>query len=205
MDKDIETAVRAIHDSATQCVLYLTGGGSRALSWLLCVPGASRTVLEAAVPYSEASLVELLGDRPDHAMSAEVAAALATCAHARALDLQEHCTVEQLCNVLEPPDSVSGGGGCEAWRRAVGLGCTAGLATDRPRRGPHRCYVGVCDEEGVGVQSLTLAKGARTRDEEEEVVARWLLAQLATACGCPAELDLGLLRGDAIEDESVDA
>lgn len=31
------------------------------MTWLLGVPGASSTVLEAVVPYSRGSLVELLG------------------------------------------------------------------------------------------------------------------------------------------------
>lgn len=33
----------------------------KALGWLLSVPRASNTVLEATVPYSRASMVQLLG------------------------------------------------------------------------------------------------------------------------------------------------
>jgi hypothetical protein len=33
----------------------------KALGWLLSVPGAWRTVLEASIPYSRASMVQLLG------------------------------------------------------------------------------------------------------------------------------------------------
>lgn len=39
-----------------RCWLHLQG-----VSWLMCVPGASATVLEVVVPYSRGSLVLLLG------------------------------------------------------------------------------------------------------------------------------------------------
>lgn len=54
------TAVEAIHSSPYQTVLYLAGGASQILGLLLSVPGASNTVLEAVVPYSRMSLIQLL-------------------------------------------------------------------------------------------------------------------------------------------------
>lgn len=33
----------------------------QALAWLLCVPGASNTVLEVMVPYSRGSMIDVLG------------------------------------------------------------------------------------------------------------------------------------------------
>lgn len=56
----IRTAVEAIHSSPYQTVLYLAGGASQILGLLLSVPGASNTVLEAVVPYSRMSLIQLL-------------------------------------------------------------------------------------------------------------------------------------------------
>ena len=66
-------------------MLAVTGGGSGAIAALLEVPGASRTVLEAIVPYSEGSLVRWLGGPPDQACSAPTARAMAMAAfcHAR--------------------------------------------------------------------------------------------------------------------------
>lgn len=87
----IRTAVEAIHSSPYQAVLYLAGGASQvffsfslsacfcmffdapielsnpcdqALGLLLSVPGASNTVLEAVVPYSRMSLIQLLAKVP---------------------------------------------------------------------------------------------------------------------------------------------
>jgi hypothetical protein len=39
--------------------LFVAGGGVQAVPWLLSVPGSSSTVMNAAVPYSEAALKEL--------------------------------------------------------------------------------------------------------------------------------------------------
>ena len=54
-----------LHASHWQGVVYLTGGGSPLLSDLLSVPGASNTVLEAAVPYAAKALSDLLGTTPE--------------------------------------------------------------------------------------------------------------------------------------------
>lgn len=174
-----EQLVQQLHAAPLQCVLYLTGGGSRAVSALLTHPGASQTVLEVRIPYSAPSLVELLGAPPEHALSGAVAAGLAERARRRALSLKEH--------------SVSAGD-------CVGLGCTAALATNRPRHGPHCAYVGLCTEAGVRVTALHLTKGARSRSQEEDLVARFVLNTLGAAAGVPEPVPLDLLTGESIEE-----
>ncbi len=49
--------IAAIHAAPTRIVLVITGGGSGALSKLLEVPGASRTVVAGLVPYANAALI----------------------------------------------------------------------------------------------------------------------------------------------------
>ncbi len=56
--------VSQIHAAPGQIVLAVTGGGSRAIADLLEVPGGSRTLLEAVVPYSAAALAEFFGAAP---------------------------------------------------------------------------------------------------------------------------------------------
>lgn len=175
MHASVLTLINRIHASPVQCVLYLTGGGSQALSDLLRVPGASRTLLEGVVPYCESALADLVGRPPEPAVCAEVARDLAVRALARA---------RRLATTGSP---------------VVGLGATASLATDRPRKGLHHCFVARGEAEWVRVWGLELAKGARTREEEEEVVARLILNALAEACGVGSGLDLGLLPGEHLE------
>src|SRR5438128_2404100 len=64
-------------------------------------------------------------------------------------------------------------------REVVGLGCSASLATDRPKRGEHRAHVAVYSTAGSVSYSLILTKGARDREGEEAVVDAILLNALA--------------------------
>ncbi len=144
-------------------VVVVTGGGTQALADLFVVPGASRTVLEALVPYSDPSMAAFLGRPPSRAVSVETAAALARSARGRALELR-------------PAREVA----------VLGVACTAALVTDRPRKGEHRAHVAVCRGEAAEVHSVTLAKNARTREGEERVVANLVLSVLGRACGLDA-------------------
>jgi hypothetical protein len=53
----------------------------------------------------------------------------------------------------------------------VGLGATASLASDRPKRGDHRIHVALQTSTQTISFSLTLAKEVRTRRHEEEIAA----------------------------------
>ena len=76
-----------IHDSSLSIVIAATGGGVASISDLLLVPGASRTVIEALVPYSFAALSHLFGYPPDQAVSEEVAKQMALSCLRRAEEL----------------------------------------------------------------------------------------------------------------------
>ena len=57
----IETIVSRLHEKGTKkIVLNTTGAGAMAISWLLSVGGASRTILEAAVPYSSSATNQIV-------------------------------------------------------------------------------------------------------------------------------------------------
>ncbi|HJO83457.1 MAG TPA: hypothetical protein QF520_13770, partial [SAR202 cluster bacterium] len=60
MDPSVIQTVQQIHDSSHQASVVLSGAGTNAASWLLGVAGASRTVLELVVPYSESALTDYL-------------------------------------------------------------------------------------------------------------------------------------------------
>ena len=107
--------IQTLHDSPWQGVLHVTGGGVSLLSELLGVAGASRTVLDATIPYANNALTQLLGRAPEQASSAATARALAMAAFQRA--------------------SILGEAGSY-----FGLGCTASLVTDRTKRGQTRAH-----------------------------------------------------------------
>lgn len=177
--------IRAIHGSGYQLVLATTGGGASAIGDLFRVPGGSASVLEAVVPYSWNSLVDWLGGQPDNACSSRTARAMAMAAFQRARALAESNT----------PIS-----------KLLGIGCTASLASDRPKRGTHRFYIAFQGHSFTGCFGWELTKGERTRAEEERVVCDLLLHFTAFfARVSPAMQQEPLANLRPIASESADA
>lgn len=156
------------------------------MSWLLGVPGASSTVLEAVVPYSRGSLVELLG-QVGAANTTSLLGLLvlpALCTTATSTTAATYTTAPQ-----EPEQYCSADAALAlaraAYQRAVvlsrfgepvvGLGASCALASEPPKRGEHRAYLAAAGGDGARLLSLRLAKGQRTRWQEEQLVSRALL------------------------------
>ena len=102
------------------------------------MPGASRLLLEALVPYDSRALTTFLGFEPEQACSVETAVAMAQRARERAAKFAP--TGAQL----------------------VGLGATAGLVTDRPRQGEHRFHIAVT--AGAGTDHCSIVGGRQPTD-----------------------------------------
>lgn len=161
----LEKHIKAIHDTAPQVVIEFAGAGVQALAWLHGIGGSSRTILEATDRYAAPSLIGAIGFEPEKFVSPQVARALATQAFIRAGRLAESGTP------------------------IAGIGCTATIATDRLKRGEHNCCIAICDSQGVTMYTLRLAKGRRTRLEEENLVSLLILRAVARVCqvnGLPA-------------------
>src|SRR5262249_36164600 len=85
----------------------------------------------------------------------------------------------------------------------VGLGATAALVSDRPRRGEHRFHIAFANSTGIAHCSCVLAKGRRDRAAEEDLVARAIVLWLARACGVVAASPRSLLDADEHYAEAV--
>lgn len=177
MDSALAAMIEKLHAFPDKCVLALTGGAATAPAWLLSVPGGSRTVLEVIVPYGDRSLTEFLGRRAEQSCSEATSLEMARRAYDRAA-------------WLAPGE------------RVAGVGCTASLATDRPKRGDHRLHVSVQLFDCCRTYSLTLTKGARNREEEETLAGRMVLNALASAWELPDRLGLALRSEEAIREET---
>ena len=175
MDSELARVIDAIHASRRQAVIEFAGAGAQALAWLHGRAGSSRTVLEASDRYAPASLARALGAAPRQHVHPAVARSLASSALARGYAL------------VGPREGLTG------------LGWTAAIGTGRRRRGDHRCHLALCDAAGISSFALHLEKGARTREEEERLVA--LLAVRALAGGVPGgeKPALPLGTGDRLE------
>lgn len=177
MDAATTQLITALHrEGRYQYVLALTGGGTGAAAQLLNVPGGSRTLLEVVVPYHERAFREFLGLVPDQFCSAATSRLMAQ----RALDRARW---------LAPLGPVAG------------VGCTASLATDRPKRGDHRFHFTLLTDTSGYSLTLTLTKDARDRPGEEAVLDALLLNSMAQEFGIAQRLSVPFLPGERLEAE----
>jgi hypothetical protein len=173
----LDALVAKIHAAPIQLVLAITGGGSRAISELLERPGGSKILLAALVPYSAAALEHFLGTEPEQFCSARTARLMAMAAYQRGRSLR-----------LDPVRQGD----------FVGVGCTSSLVSDRPKRGDHRVHVAFQRLDTTCEYSLTMAKDARSRAEEESLATALILNAVADAAGVSDRLDLLLQRDERI-------
>ena len=164
MEPALRVALEAVHASPMRAVLHVTGGAAQSLGWVMAVPGASRTLLDARVPYARESMVDTLGTEPKQYVSAQTARDLARTAYTRGVR-------------LSPP---SGRGG-DDHRHVVGVGCTCALASVPPKKGDHRCVVATYGVLGSATYELNMEKGARDRWEEDGLASRLVVQALADA------------------------
>jgi hypothetical protein len=170
--------ISALHASGRKAALAITGGGSGAVGELLRVPGGSRLLVEAQIPYDATALATFLGFTPAQASSADTAIAMAVSARTRAARLAPGADL-------------------------VGLGATAALVSDRPRKGEHRFHIAAATAAGTAHCTGVMAKGRRDRAAEEDLVARAIIQWLARACGVAAPSPRSLLDADENFAEAV--
>ncbi len=182
MASDVAKLVDQIHASGKQLVLVVNGG-SEAISSLLTVPGASRSVLLAIAPYSSAALAEWLGSRPEQFCSARTARAMAMVAYEKARQLAG--LPRNVGN--ETPES-----------NLLGVACTVSLASDRAKRGSHRFFVATQAADSTTCLQVELEKGRRPRAEEERLAARSILSEIAAAWGGTDHPALELTQHEAV-------
>ena len=141
-----------LHDSNWAGVVYLTGGGSLLLSQLLCVPGASSTILNAGIPYSSQALTQLLG-----------------------CDIQQACSEVTARNLAMKAfmDAQKIGSN----RGLFGLGITASLSTNREKKGVVRAFIALQTSRRSQVTKVEF-QDATSRQEQESFLAHVAFAKL---------------------------
>lgn len=153
--------IEQIHASPMQAVLYVTGGAASALSWILTVPGASNTVLEALVPYSRSSFKSILSTKDSSELSSTAslpaARALSAAAYRRAV------------NLAEPGTPV------------VGVAATCALASVPPRRSSQRACIATHSADRVIEYHLDFTKTDACREKQDTLASRLFLQALHDA------------------------
>lgn len=152
----MQAIIQQIHDAEGHFEIAITGGGTSAISSLLGVAGASRSLLNAVIPYSDSALLQYLGIKPASSCSEFAARLLANKAFHNA---------QKLCS-----------------SRVLGIGATAALQTDRSRRGEDRMFVAVQSREATRVYHLALHK-EDSRAHQEQQCAEFIIRIMASNVG----------------------
>ena len=179
MSKSKSEIIQRIHGNSSKVSLLLAGGGTNFVNDLLTEPGASRTILDLQIPYSESSMIKILGDSPDKFVSLSVAKKMAKIAYSRSLFLRMN------------KDPV------------LGLACTASIATDRSKKGSHEVHVVGHSSDTLISRSLIFKKGHRSRTKEDEVVSTIALQTLCDLVNEKANLEIDLLDDEEIFSETT--
>jgi len=160
MNKQQTHLIEQIHQSPFKFVIISSGGGTNAISKILSVAGASKSMLEAYVPYAKESIDYYLLKKPDRYCSQETALSMAAKAFSAA-------------KKIDPMTSP---------KKLLGISVTASLATSYSKKGEHQFYIAIQTQEYSQTFSYQFIKGELTREEEEKVVADHLINAIAQAC-----------------------
>ncbi len=147
----------------------LTISISQVMTWLLSVPGASKTVLEARIPYGGGkSMAEILAKEPQTYACTLTAVDMARAAYRQAAHLSEFGVP------------------------ILGVSCTCALATDRVKKGDHKARPFACFPPSRDFPCFPPRFHARpcTQSQStEHQLPAWIAHQAAQSTGRPEELD----------------
>lgn len=223
-------AFRRLRETPRRFVFSISGGGSAFLSDYLALPGASASFLEALIPYSPEATNAFLGFRPENYSSERTARLLASAALRRARTLaaaerkernpDENKKIKK-SDVNAASDSSPSENNAAKNENAklrnkneiikefdfsdfnlVGVGATASLVSDRPKRGEHRIFCAVETLFEMFSATLTLEKGARDRAAEERLAADFILTVLLFAAENAVDRAAALELADATANAS---
>ena len=154
MQDHIRDQIEFIHSSDVKIVMSLAGSGTKALSWLLDIEGASNTLLNAIVPYSLRGMQQFLGEEVEQTVCADTSISMCKMAYMNAINLRD-----QLHDV-------------------IGVSCTAALSTNRKRRGANQGFIGLYGNKFLKVYHIQIIKGELDRISEERIISEVLIEKI---------------------------
>jgi hypothetical protein len=178
MDKEITNIITKIHkNDSLKGSLVVTGCGSTAISWLLSIPGASKTILSAHIPYSKLSLEKFLNK-----------------------DLKNHVSEEESRNISNKAylDSSTILDSNQKDVKLFGLSCTGAISTDRERKGEDKAHISVRSEKKITTYSIYFDKNNRNRITEEIIISKLIINSIASLYDINERIPLNLLENEKL-------
>lgn len=153
----ITAVIERIHASPFKFNIITTGAGGSAIASLMAVPGCSRTLLNAQVPYSPKVTRRILDSFPEKHVCPEIGRQLA-----------QHA-FEDACRISDDGTPTN---------QLVGIGATAAIQTDRSRKSDDNVYVAAWSESWVKEYACSMSRDM-TRAQQEAVVCSIILKAMA--------------------------
>ena len=159
--------VERLHASPIKCVLHTTGAGASAIQGLMSVPGCSRTLLKATVPYALPAAFSVLDHHPTRMLCSDASRDLAYHAFLEAKRMVPHTEIPNI----------------------IGLGASAAVQTDRTRHGEDAVFVSVWSATRPPADYSLVMSKERTRLEQEDLVKQLIFKALGEAAGISCQLE----------------
>jgi nicotinamide mononucleotide (NMN) deamidase PncC len=153
MNIDFDKLIR-IHNSPANYVFAITGGGTEIIGEILKQGGASKTVLECIVPYSQKSLVDFVGIEPQKYACEKTAVLMAMAAYERSKSIR-----------------------INNFSKGIAATCKLAINGNERKGRVHAVHVAVQSYSSLKIANLVFKKN-RTRLEEEEIAAQLILEML---------------------------
>lgn len=173
MNSTLEKSISRIHSSKTKLVMAVSGVGSQSVNWLLSVSGASKTLLEASIPYSNASLNHYIGEVPEQYVSKSTALSMAKSAYFKGAKYHND------------------------FSDVVGLSCTGAISTNRERKGENQAFIAMWSPKLKYVQHVLINKGQRSRVEEEELISSLIIKSIEEKTLGTSGLEVNLIGSES--------
>ncbi|CUE72354.1 Hypothetical protein, putative [Bodo saltans] len=156
MSNALLSVVERIHASPFKYNLITTGAGGSAISTLMSVPGCSRTLINAQVPYASKTTQDLLDNFPSKFVSSDIGRQLAQHAFRQAVEMDPTTL----------PINI------------VGIGATAALQTSTVRRGADAVFITAWGKHFVNSYAVEMSKEL-SRLQQEEIVGQLIVRAMA--------------------------
>jgi phosphopantetheine adenylyltransferase/nicotinamide mononucleotide (NMN) deamidase PncC len=156
--------VERIHASPFKFNIITTGAGGSAIAALMSVPGCSRTLINAQVPYATKTTQAILDHAPSKFVSPDIGRQLAQHAYRQAV-------------IMDPSTAPT---------NIVGIGATAAIQTATIRRGVDAVFVSAWGKSFVRNYALEMSKEL-SRAQQEEIVGQVILRAMADTASVSAD------------------
>ena len=166
--------IKKLHNNPYKLISVITGAGVTAITDMLSVPGASKTVLEVIVPYSKSAL-EFYKNAPiiNH-VSVKESQELALLAYRRGK------------NYIKNNEDY------------IAISCTAAISTIPQRKGEDRAHISWTNGKEIKSVSIYLSKMFRSRISQERLISDLIINSIAESFGIDLKLDLDLYDDEKI-------